>query len=172
MWTQPLVWGPESGHDRGAAGCADGLGDVGAIEDDALAGEAIHGGDVEACVAVGGHGVGALLVGPDEEEVGFVAGFALGSEEGGGGGGGREEGEGGASGEHRPHFISGWALGLLSPEVLDTAIPDRSGTGSVRTDLKSLTVHEIGTTTLSVRESSFLFTRASINPSHALRRSC
>ena len=63
--------GPGAGHDGGAGGGADGGGDVAVLDDGAGFGEAVHPGSLDPVITVGGHGVGALLVGEDEEEVGL-----------------------------------------------------------------------------------------------------
>ncbi len=66
--------GPEAGHDGAARGRGDGLGDVGLVEHVALGGELVEVGGLDLPVPVDGHGVGALLVGPDEQEIGLPAG--------------------------------------------------------------------------------------------------
>ena len=65
------AYGVAPGEESGAGGRADGLGDVGVLEDETFAGEFVEIGGMNGAIAIGGHCVGPLLVGPDEEEVGF-----------------------------------------------------------------------------------------------------
>ena len=92
---------PPAGHDGRPARRADRLRDVGAIEDHAFRGEAVERGHLEATIAVTAQSVGALLVGPEEQEIGLVAGSARGAENGGRGGGPGQRLESVAAGDHR-----------------------------------------------------------------------
>jgi len=63
--------GPEPGHHGRAVGRADRLGDVGPLEYHALRGQLVEIGGVNPRISVGSHGIGALFIGPDEQQVRF-----------------------------------------------------------------------------------------------------
>jgi hypothetical protein len=62
--------GEFAGEEGGAAGNADGGWDVGVAEKDAVAGEGVQMGELRGGAAVGGEGIGTLLVGHEPEDVG------------------------------------------------------------------------------------------------------
>jgi len=66
--------GPEARHDCRARRRANRLGHVCLFENDALRSQTVQIRDADFPVAVGGHGIGTLFVGPDEEQVGFAPG--------------------------------------------------------------------------------------------------
>ena len=70
MWIQ-------SGYEGGARWRADGLRAIGVFEDKALVGEGIHVRRLDPVVAVTRHGVGALLVGDEEQNVGVTLHVSL-----------------------------------------------------------------------------------------------
>jgi hypothetical protein len=88
---EPRLAGVEHGAARDADGAAVAAEDVVAAEADAGAGEAVDDGRLDVRVAVGGDGVGALVVGEEEEDVGLRG---AGGDCAGGGGAGEQEGKG------------------------------------------------------------------------------
>jgi len=64
--------GVQPGDDGGAVWRADGLGCIGPVEAHALGGEAVEVGGFDFGIAVGGDAVLSILVGEDEEDIGFL----------------------------------------------------------------------------------------------------
>ena len=64
---------PQARHNGRPVGRANRLGDVGPLEHDAFSTQLIEIGCMNANVAVGRHGVGPLLIGPEEQQVGLIA---------------------------------------------------------------------------------------------------
>src|SRR5262249_40015262 len=77
---------PSPRHYAGASGRADGLRIVAAVEDDALGSQLVPDRHTVTRVAVRGHRIGALLVGPKEEKIGLVTRRAFGAKDSGRGG--------------------------------------------------------------------------------------
>ena len=87
--------GQEHGAGRDAGGAVHAALHIGAVEGEALAGEAVEVGGADDGIAEGGDGIGALVIGEEEEDV----------RPGIGGAGGGGEGQQGKQGEKRFHGI-------------------------------------------------------------------